>query len=183
MSNKVPSIYDDNWDGLCYDSILKEYRKTLRSCPKDKGWRTELVNGPDGWLSPRMSELLIITADSSSDDNFLDESSLIFGSAKRYLSSFREVLYAIARSVETGSLTTSSISARIGRGAKKYLENGGSIEAALDFVLRAAKISLDDGEFDEIIEDDEETRNLPVTPLDDNFDLVRIMSMNKRCFR
>ena len=182
MTEKFPIIYDAEDDVLLYDLKMKEYRETMESCPRDKGWRTELLDGPDGWVSPRMCELLIMTADISHDDDDLCDSSLLPSSAESNIGGFQQVLYVIARCAESGPLTIKRISSRIERDyeTKEYLNDGGTIEESLDFVLRAAKISLDDGMFDELIEEDK--ANLPVTPLDEDFDLVRIMAMDKRCF-
>lgn len=103
-------------------------------------------------------------------------------SAECNIGGFQQALYAIARCAESGPPTTKRISSRIERdyGIQEYLNDGGTVEEALDFVLRAAKVSLDDGIFDELIE--EEKANLPVTPLDEDFDLVRVMAMDNRCF-
>lgn len=103
MTEKFPIIYDAEDDVLFYDLKMDEYRKTLESCPRDKGWRTELLDGPDGWVSPRMCELLIMTANYNHDDCCLSDSSLLRSSAEDNLCGFQQVLYAIARCADSST--------------------------------------------------------------------------------
>lgn len=65
--------------------------------------------------------------------------------------------------------------------AETYFKNGGAVEHALDAVLQLAKIYVDDGCFEEMLEDDCSTEFVE-TPFDEDYDLVLIMCLDRECF-
>jgi hypothetical protein len=200
-----PLILASDGRQLDYDAKLEEYRSILKREKMGKQeWRSDLIDGPDGWMSPRMFDLLEMNADVTSEDDFLDDGhyekfipydvlSRIQCSKHKFLAGLIHVIGKISETMRSArSPTVENVLKRIYgnyekweyRGeAKAYLGNGGRVEYAIDALLEIAEVSIDDGEFEQMLEDrDDGSHELPHTPFDEDYDLVRIMCMDRRCF-
>jgi hypothetical protein len=141
-----------------------------------------------------MHELLVTTAEVASDDCHNDDGhydQFIPHSASRHVSGFLYIVGKIAETMRSGNLpTTENVRAKVYGGyesweyrgpAKRYLESGGRVEHAFDGLLRMAQVSVEDGEFDEMLASRQEEA-FPVTPFDEDFDLIRIICLGRKCF-
>ena len=161
-NNDVPFILDSQRRVLEYDENLSQYRATLKRCSSKKrgSWRLALIDGPRGL------ELLQVSAEVASDDDSHDDdgydNNFIPHAALRHMSGFLYVVGKITETTRSGRLpTTENVTAEVYGGyesweyrgpAKKYFENGGRVEHAIDALLRTAQVSVEDGEFYEILE-------------------------------
>jgi hypothetical protein len=154
----------------------------------------------DGWLSPRMRELLLITAEINSDEimdfareekhrmSYIPLEIVLQGtnaSSKKFNDGWGAIFCCIADLLRKGMAPTCSrINDAFARQANEnyqfFIEKGGRVEYALDAILDITENVYkdgDDGYEYETFEDDVEA--LPSTPLDWQFDVARFMCFER----
>jgi hypothetical protein len=201
-----PLIFGADNSHLNYDCKLAEYRSKL----KKGGFSRRHLR--DGWLSPRMAKLIKTVAHSKAVYPFRHEDlgsylpehiwSHLQCSRSSFLRGVQHVLAKIGDTLEANKIPTienvkeqvfgcDEIWEYYGP-AKVYFDNGGRIEFVIDAVLRLSKTSKERGEFDEILQhenkykgyanDEQYVDVLPTSPFDQDYDLIRIMCLDRRCF-
>lgn len=189
-----PRIVGEDGSPLNYDEKLAEFRLKVQN-----EQRPELLDG--GWLSPRMRDLMIRTLEVTYDEESFGDDfnwSLIPDEElcekiqaydRRRMKSFKTVLKQILETFRyTPAPTSDKVLKRIRNRwgserefcnpTKLFFDDGGRIENVIDITLRLAKLSMENFWVDE----DEPEEQLPVTLFDEDYDLVRIMCFDCRCF-
>ena len=142
------------------------------------------MDGPNGWLSQRMEALLVATAEAAEKDPWLEDCSIMAAAATKSpedYSGIRRCCEGIVDLLREGQHPTCELLLERLQGspsAEAFFEGGGRPERVLDAILTLAQISVDNGEFDEVAAH----RRLPVTPFDVDYDLVRVMCMDRAYF-
>jgi hypothetical protein len=161
----------------------------------DQSLRSHLI---EGWLSPRMREMLKITAEIEGDqllqegdfysvEPFIPTEIKQKALSKYFIDGFGIVFETVARLLEAGRVPTVD---RIKRNAlqstsgahnfKRMLEAGGKVEFALDALFNITEKVLIDGDCGWEYESfREQIEAHPSTPLDGSFDIAFFMCINQ----
>jgi len=154
----------------------------------------------DGWLSPRMHKLLLITAEIHGEEmtdvignetqcmKYIPLEIFLQGrkeSSKKFSDGWGAIFCCIADLLRRGMTPTcnrikDTLLRQANQNYQFFIEKGGRIEYALDAILDITENVYnegDDGYEDETFEDDIEA--LPSTPLDWQFDIARFMCFER----
>jgi hypothetical protein len=141
----------------------------------------------EGWLSPRMHNHLLSTAEQESDALFDGHATFSYIPCSlnhclkktSFLKGYRACMTTIADVLRRGMVPTVERVTRYSHRSRQiqdYLQQGGKIEYALDAIFQMVAVAFNDNDLYE--EEDEDFQELPETVLDDEFELASVQCIN-----